>query len=98
MCNANWEKYFKYDKNYEKLVVNAEKYIKQAMTGHTCGQEIGGNPKFYGSSDCKGCCPETMGHYRNAADMVIAWTRNWVEMNIMKNVLLKNQKGAKHGR
>lgn len=89
LWNDNWEKFMPLDDEYMELVNNCEKHIKQAMTGHTCGQEVGGDPYWYGSSDCFGCFPDTTQHYRSAAEMVIAWTRGHVEKNIMKNVLLK---------
>jgi len=94
LWNKNYEKFMPIDDDYHKLVANCEAYIRQAMTGHTCGQECGGDPYFYGSSDCFGCFPDTLGHYRNAAEMVIAWTKGWIEKNIMKNVLLKQNTKA----
>ncbi len=94
LWNENWEKYMPVDEEYKKLENECEKYIKQAMTGHTCGQEAcigGGGQEWFCSSDCFGCFPDTQQHYRNASSMVIAWTENWVKSNIMKNILLKGK-------
>ncbi len=87
--NENWKKFVPVDEEYSELIKNCEEYIKQTMTGHTCGREISGSPELFCSSDCFGCFPDTIQHYRNAAQMVIAWTTNWMQKNIMKNVLLK---------
>jgi len=89
LWNENYEKFMPVNDEYFKLEEQCERYIRQAMTGHTCGQEIGGDPEHFASSDCFGCFPDTEQHYRNAARMVIAWTKGWIEKNIMKNVLLK---------
>ncbi|GJQ43980.1 MAG: hypothetical protein JETCAE03_34780 [Ignavibacteriaceae bacterium] len=35
------------------------------------------------------CFPDTKQHYRNASDMVIAWTKNWIQINILKFLLEK---------
>lgn len=93
--NENWEKFIPVNEEEKQLEKDCAEYIKQAMTGHTCGQErcIGGDIEGrFGSSDCIGCCPDTIHHYSNAAKVVIAWTKNWIEKNIMKNVLLKRSR------
>lgn len=96
LWNENWKKYMPVDDSFKKLEDECEEYIRQAMTAHTCGKEacIGGDieDRFF-SSDCIGCCPDTKQHYRNAAQMVIAWTQNRIKENIMKNVLLKEKRG-----
>jgi len=86
--NENYEKICPVNDERMNLVKRCEKYVKQAMTGHTCGQECGGDPDSFCSSDCYGCFPDTQQHYRNAAEMVIAWTLGWVEENVMKNIFL----------
>ena len=75
----------------DELVDNCERYLKQAMTGHTCG---GPHPLCF-SSDCVGCCPDTQQHYRSAAEMIIAWTvqtaiRACVEHDRIHGILAKN--------
>ena len=89
LWNENWENYVPVNDEYIQLIKDCEAYIKQSMTGHTCGQEAGGDPELYASSNCFGCYPDTEQHYRSAAEMVIAWTEAWVQKNVMKNVLLK---------
>lgn len=98
LWNKNWEKFMPHNEEYKKLRENCEKEVKQIMTGHSCGQErlVGGGEyrgrpakDYFCSSDCIGCFPDTQQHYRNASDLVIAWTENYVKKYIMKNVLLK---------
>lgn len=87
-CQDVWNKMYKIfmpqDEEYDELKKRCEAYVKKVMTGHSCGQECGGPPELYASSDCIKCFPDTKQHYRNASDMVIAWTKNWVQINILK--------------
>ena len=100
--NANVDKIMLPHKEREELLKEATKYIEQAMNGHTCGQEKLLNPnaehdglpakEWYGSSDCKGCCPDTEQHYRNAADMIISWVSNEWSEKVTQDWLLKENK------
>lgn len=92
--NKNYKIFMPLDKDYDELRKMCEAYVKQVMTGHSCGQERGGPSELYASSDCIKCFPDTKQHYRNASDMVIAWTRNWIQINILK--FLINKKGVKN--
>lgn len=98
LWNENWEKFMPINEEYDQLLKDSEGHIKQAMTGHTCGVEAGGDPYWFCSSDCIGCFPDTTQHYRAAASIVIAWTMGWIEKNIMKNVLLPHKVGHEKGK
>lgn len=81
----------------DKLVESATKELKQAMTGHSCGQErcfgsSGECAEKLFSSTCIGCCPDTEQHYRGAVETIFAWFNNAWEVKIMKDWLLVKKK------